>query len=95
MYRRRQKSTGRQLDILHIVLSLIIVVMAVIAFINPNENMMLFPFVFFFASMIRLGSVVICLRSEGHGRLNLQDTADLVLGLLLLLLAAVSAKSIW
>lgn len=94
MYRRRQKSTGRQLDILHIVLSLIVVVMAVIAFVNPNENMMLFPFVFFFASMIRLGSAVICLHSEGH-RLNLQDGLDLALGLVLLLLAAVSAKSIW
>lgn len=94
MYRRRQKSTGRQLDILHIVLSLIVVVMAVIAFVNPNENMMLFPFVFFFASMIRLGSVVICLRSEGH-RLNLQDGLDLALGLVLLLLAVVSAKGIW
>lgn len=95
MYRRRQKSTGRQLDILHIVLSLIVVVMAVIAFVNPNENMMLFPFVFFFASMIRLGSVVICLRSEGHGRLNLQDGLDLALGLALLLLAVISARSIW
>ncbi len=96
MYRMQQKSTGRQLDILHIVLSAAVIVMAVIAFLNPGENKMLFPFIFFFASAIRLGSVVITMRSEEHGRrLKGQDMIDLLIGAVLLILAIVSAKSIW
>ena len=48
MYQRRggSQSESRTLDLIHIIFCIIILVMAVLAFLKPSENMMLFPLIF-------------------------------------------------
>ena len=47
------RQPSRTLDMVHIIIGIVIVVMAVMAFINPTENMVLFPLIFFAAAILR------------------------------------------
>ncbi|MDD6283402.1 DUF6637 family protein [Oribacterium sp. HCP28S3_H8] len=90
------RSSSRKLDFIHIVLGIVLVVMAIFAFINPGENMVLFPLIFYTAAAIRIISAVFLMRSADHDRKILsQGIAQLVLGLLILLVGIASMVSIW
>lgn len=45
-YNQTIRQSSRRLDLFHIVLGLALLVMAVLAFVDPNTNMVLFPLIF-------------------------------------------------
>ena len=55
-YNQTIRQSSRRLDLFHIVLGLALLVMAVLAFVDPNTNMVLFPLIFFTAAAIKLVS---------------------------------------
>ena len=88
--RSRGKIPSHKVDILYGILGLIIFIMAVMALSNPDENRVLFPFIFFFAFILRL-FVFIERRMEEGKRKYIQ----LVIALALLTLSVVSGISLW
>ena len=69
---------------------MIIFIMSVMALGNPDENMVLFPFIFFLAFVLRI-FVFIERRMEEGKRKYIQ----LVIALALLILSVVSGISLW
>ena len=88
--RSRGKVPNHKIDILYGVIALIIFIMSVMALGNPDENMVLFPFIFFFTFILRL-FVFIERRMEEGKRKYIQ----LVIALALLTLSVVSGISLW
>ena len=88
--RSRGKVQNHKMDILYGVIALIIFIMSVMALGNPDENMVLFPFIFFFAFILLL-FVFIERRMEEGKRKYIQ----LVIALALLTLSVVSGISLW
>ena len=50
---RGERHAGIFLDMAHLILGIAIVILAVLSFINPEGNHMLFPLVFFAGSIIK------------------------------------------
>lgn len=88
--RSRGKVPNHKMDILYGVIALIIFIMSVMALGNPDENMVLFPFIFFLAFVLRI-FVFIERRMEEGKRKYIQ----LVIALVLLILSVVSGISLW
>ena len=88
--RSRGKVQNHKMDILYGVIALIIFIMSVMALGNPDENMVLFPFIFFLAFVLRI-FVFIERRMEEGKRKYIQ----LVIALALLTLSVVSGISLW
>ncbi len=90
------RGSGRKLDIIHIVLGILILVMAALAFLDPEQNMMLFPLIFLTAALLRLISAGYTIIQLPHEKKRRARTAfDTITGILLLLLTAISAVEIW
>ena len=95
-FRAGDRNAEQRLDILHIILGIVIFVMAVMAFLRPEENMVLFPLIFFTAAFMRIITSIHTFRIADHDRkVNLQAILQLVFGLLLTATGIVSAISIW
>ncbi|WP_314908685.1 hypothetical protein [Oribacterium asaccharolyticum] len=88
--RSRGKVPNHKMDILYGVIALIIFIISVMALGNPDENMVLFPFIFFLAFVLRI-FVFIERRMEEGKRKYIQ----LVIALALLILSVVSGISLW
>ena len=52
---RSERHSGVFLDMVHLILGIAIVILAVLSFINPEGNHMLFPLVFFAGSIVKCG----------------------------------------
>ncbi|MBP3241752.1 MAG: hypothetical protein J6M92_14600 [Oribacterium sp.] len=92
------RGTSRQLDIVHIILGVIIVVMAIMAFINPVENMVLFPLIFFVAAVLKFisgVSVIMNANSEHDRRVHVKGSLQIIIGVIILGIGIISAVSIW
>ena len=94
--RRGERRSGIFLDMAHLILGIAIVILAVLSFINPEGNIMLFPLVFVLAALLNAISGVFELKTCGR------DKKRFRMGIFLLLLAAglgllgvLSAVSIW
>lgn len=88
--------SSRRMDMVHIILGIVITVMAVLAFLHPDENMVLFPLIFFSAALLKLISAIRTLRTslQEHRR-SWGSIAQLTLGIVLLGIGVLSAVSIW
>ena len=57
---QEKKKSGRNLyfalDMLHIVVGILIVILAVLAFLNPEENRILFPVIFLLAAVLNFAN---------------------------------------
>jgi len=60
--RRSSRASGMALDMLHVIVGVLIVIFAVLAFLNPEENRILFPAIFFLASVLNLANGYDCFR---------------------------------
>ena len=91
----RQQS--RALDMVHIIIGIVILVMAVLAFLDPTENMVLFPLIFFAAAILKVvgGIHTILNAKRAHERTSTQGVIQLTLGILIAILGVVSAISVW
>lgn len=100
MLGKERKRGGRTpsfiLDIAHIVTGILIVVLAVLAFLNPEENMILFPVIFLLAGLLNLLNGFDRFRAgRGQKKMKIAGISLIAVGIALLLLCVISAVTIW
>lgn len=93
---RSPKNTTLVIDWIHIVLGFLIVLMAVMAFLNPENHMTLFPLIFLLAGLLNLSNGIFRYKKSGHNKKKKAESiGQFVIAAALFALAAVSAVSIW
>lgn len=93
---RGERHAGVFLDMAHLVLGIAIVILAVLSFINPEGNRMLFPLVFLMAAILNAVSGIFECKTWGRDKKKLRrGTLHLALALGLGVLSILSAVSIW
>ena len=95
---RRRKVRGESvaLDIMHIVIGIAVVIMAVISFVNPDDYRFLFPIIFFLAAILNLATGKYhMLRSKRDEKKKIQAFRQMCFGGALVILAVISAVSLW
>lgn len=100
MVLQEKKRTGRVssfvLDTLHVVVGILIVILAVLAFLNPDENRILFPAIFLLASLLNLASGYERFHNNrGKKKKRIAGVALMAAGVALFLLCVISALTIW
>lgn len=84
------------LDILHIIIGVLILILAVLAFLNPEENRILFPLIFLLAAVLNVANGYDKLRrNRGRSRQRTAGTALMAVGAGLFFLCVLSARTIW
>ena len=93
---RGERQAGILLDLTHLILGIAIVVLAVLSFINPQGNHMLFPLVFLLAALLNAVSSLFLIKTRGRDKGKLRGGIfQALLALGLLALGVVSGISIW
>lgn len=93
---RSLRNASMIVDVLHIVVGILIVTLAVISFLNPEDHMFLFPAIFFLAGMLNLVNGIYKIRLSGREKKKKAvGIAVLMFGFLLIALTVISAVSIW
>lgn len=90
------RNAAFMLNMIHIVIGIVIVVLAICCFLDPEKYIMLFPVIFFLAGALNIVNGFY--RLQGSKRENKKKIAGIlqaVLGALLLILTLVSGISIW
>ena len=100
MYGQEKRKSPRNLtlmiDWLHIIIGILIVVMAVVAFLNPEGYMMLFPLIFLLAAVLNLVNGLYRYRQSARDkRKKAAAIGQSVIAAVLTGIAVVSAISIW
>lgn len=100
MYGQDKRKSPRNvtliMDWVHIVIGVLIVVMAVIAFLDPEGYQVCFPLIFFLAAVLNIINGVYRYRQSGREkRRKVLAIGQLAIALALLGVAVVSAVSIW
>lgn len=94
--RKGERRAGIFLDMAHLILGIAIVILAVLSFLNPEGNRMLFPLVFFLAALLNTISCVFalktCKRDKKKFRMGLFQA---VLAGGLVILGLLSGISLW
>ena len=62
---RSERHSGVFLDMVHLILGIAIVILAVLSFINPEGNHMLFPLVFLLAALLNAVNGIFELKTRG------------------------------
>lgn len=94
--RRKARGTTMALDTMHIVIGILVVLMAVVSFVNPEEYMFFFPVIFLLAAILNLATGRYQLgRSKRNQKKKAAAVVQIAFGVILVILAAVSAVSIW
>ena len=88
--RSRGKIPSHKVDILYGILGLIIFIMAVMALSNPDENRVLFPFIFFFAFILRIFHFIERRMDDGK-----EKYFQIIVAVILLILSVISGISLW
>ena len=93
---RSSRSMDFFLNLVHIIVGIMIVILAVLSFLNAENNLVLFPVIFILAAVLNLVNGWVKIRRRGRDKKKLLAGAGLLLfGSALVLLAVVSAFSIW
>lgn len=93
---RSSRNLGFFLDVLHLGLGSIIVILAVISFLNAENNLVLFPVIFMLAAVLNLVNGWVKIRQSGRNKKKIAGGAGLILfGIALVVLSCISAFSIW
>lgn len=93
---RKPRNSAFLLDMMHIVIGAVIVVMAVLSFLNPEDHMLLFPIIFLLAAILNLVNGISRIRQNIRERKhNAGGLLVLLFGILLLAFSVISAVSIW
>ena len=94
--RNSPRNTSLILDWVHIIIGVLVVVMAVAAFINPENNMILFPVIFFLAAALNVVNGVYRYQQSGRDKRKKASAVGLMLiAVFLLAVMVISAISIW
>ncbi len=90
--RRNPRRSAFVVDIFHMVLGVVIVVLAVMAFLAPEEHPAFFPLIFFLSAILSIVSGIWDFMNSGrNSRKKLTATGSLVFGLAVLAAGVVSA----
>lgn len=93
---RSSRRLGFFLDLLHISIGSVIAILAVISFLNAENNLVLFPVIFMLAAVLNLVNGWVKIRQSGRDKKRMAGGAALILfGIALVLLSGISAFSIW
>ena len=94
--RHSPRNTSLILDWVHIITGALVVIMAVAAFVDPEDNMILFPVIFFLASALNMVNGVYRYQQSGRDKRKKASAMGLiVIAVFLLVVMVVSAFSIW
>lgn len=94
--RKSQRMAEFVLNITHIIIGAAIVILAILAFLNPGENMLLFPVIFLLAAVLNMVNGISSIRhSSREKKRKISGAAQLLFGFCLIGLSVVSAWSIW
>ena len=94
--RKKSANIAFALDMLHIVVGILIVIFAVLAFLNPDENRILFPVIFLLAAVLNLVNGVYQYRQSGRDKKKKAGAVvPFVIAGFLLIVTVISAISIW
>lgn len=94
--RKSSQSSALLLDLLHIVIGILIVILAVLAFLNPDENRILFPAIFLLAAVLNFANGFERFKkNRGKPRARASGTAQMAVGTALFLLCVLSVLTIW
>ena len=94
--RKKSANIAFALDMLHIVVGILIVIFAVLAFLNPDENRILFPVIFLLAAVLNLVNGVYQYRQSGRDKKKKTGAVvPFVIAGFLLIVTVISAISIW
>lgn len=93
---RSSRKIGLFLDVLHIGIGTIIVILAIISFLNAENNLVLFPVIFMLAAVLNLVNGWVKIRQSGRDKKKMAGGAGLLFfGIALVVLSGISAFSIW
>lgn len=100
MYINRKSKNPRRfpifVDIVHIVICILIAVLTVMLFLNPEKNQILFPAVFFLATILNAVSAAVKWKAENARGGHLVSAIFFgIIAVLLFVLTIVSAMSVW
>lgn len=94
--KRNPRSAALILDLLHIVIGILVVICAILAFLDPEGNSILFPVIFWLAAVLNGVVGVFRVKMSGHDKKKQAGGAvQLLLAAILVILGALSAVSIW
>jgi len=94
--RKSPRNTSIVMDWVHIIIGFLIAVLAVITFLNPEDNRILIPVIFFLAAVLNVFNGVHQYRLSGRDKKKkAASMVKFVLAFLLIAMAAVSGISIW
>ena len=94
--KRSRKASYFALDMLHIVIGVLILFFAVLAFLNPEENRILFPVIFLLAAVLNFANGYDRFhRNRGRNKQRAAGTALMAAGCGLFFLCVLSALTIW
>ena len=90
------RKLGTIIDMAHIIIGLLVMIMACFAILRPARYMILFPVIFFLASVLSLfNSWFMFATYQRNPRKRAAGILYLVIGLLIFALFVISAISIW
>lgn len=94
--KRNPRSSALVLDLLHIVIGILVVICAILAFLDPEGNSILFPVIFWLAAVLNGVMGGFRLRFSGHDRKKqARGALQCLLAAVLITLGVLSAISIW
>ena len=96
-HRTKNPRSGQLLvDVLHILICILIVILAVLAFLNPAGHTMVYPVIFFLAAVLNGIEAAGTLKRNNRGKKQLAAGISFsLMTAVLLVLTAVSAVSVW
>lgn len=94
--KRNARSAALILDLMHIIIGILVVICAALAFLNPEKNQILFPVIFCLAALLNGLNGRYRLLSGGRSKKAIAaGVAQCIVGVFLLVIGIVSAISIW
>lgn len=94
--KRNPRSSALVLDLLHIVIGILVVICAILAFLDPEGNSILFPVIFWLAALLNGIVGGFRLKMSGHDKKKQAGGAvQCLLAVILTILGVLSAISIW
>ncbi len=94
--RKNPRSAALFLDCVHVVIGILTVVLAVITFLDPEENRFLFPVFFFLAFALNGFNGIHKYRQSGRDRKKKRmAVVQLLMAVFLAVIMIISAVSIW
>ena len=94
--KRSGRTSSFMLDILHLAVGILIAILAILAFLNPEENQILFPAIFLLAAILNFANGYDCFKkNRGKKKKRASGAALMIVGAALFLLCVLSTLTIW